>query len=229
MLTVYDIMLFKESIKNGKVIYAQFGKHDFVFKTISPKEYTQAKFLTTTKEELNDAICQLALIYPPEYDFSQSKVAGISDYISERIIKESLIHNDIGVIETFERSKTKLSTFLMQCTLFVKAAFPEHSIEEIEDWSYEKLMDMTAKAEFVLKVKGSDVEIQYNKEELKEVPQDLTDKELVLDGIDPMFYYADKIELREPFITHPVIQGSSWDNGELIDNVRKQILGRQKR
>lgn len=229
MLNVYDIMLYKESVKNEKIIYVQFGRHDFVFRTISPKEYTQAKFLTTTKEEFNDAICQLALLYPDDFDFSQSPIAGLSDSVSEDIIKASLIHNDIGVIEAFESSKEKLGTFLMQCTLFIKAAFPEYRLEEIEEWSYEKLMDMTAKAEFVLKLKGSQVEIQYNKDDLEEAPVEKSDKELILNGIDPMFYNSDKIQLKNPLVDYPIIHGSSWDNEELIYSVREQILGRQKR
>lgn len=226
MLTVYDLMLLKESIENDKIIYVEYGKHEFVFKTISPKEYNQAKNLTSTKEELSDAVCQIALMYPNDYDFSQSPVSGLSDRMSEKIIEESLLFNDIGVIDKFEECKGKLNTFLSQCTLFIKAAFPEYKLEEIENWNYEKLMDMTAKAEFVLKIQGSDFEIQYNKEDLSKEVVERTDKELTENGIDPMFYYSDRINLKKPFINYPIILGSSWDREDLIDNVRQQILTR---
>lgn len=227
MLTVYDLMLLKESIDDNKIIYIQYGKHEYVFKTISPKEYSQAKMLTTTKEELSDAICQIALIYPSEYDFSQSPVAGLSDSMSQHIIEESLLFNEVGVIDKFEECKGKLNTFLTQCSLFIKAAFPEYKLEEIENWNYERLMDMTAKAEFVLKIQGSDYEIQYNKEELKEiVDDDVSDRELVENGIDPMFYHSDKITLKKPFINYPIILGSSWNREDLIKDVRQQILAR---
>lgn len=226
MLTVYDLMLLKESIDNDKIIYIQYGKHEFVFKTISPKEYSQAKMLTATKEELSDAVCQIALIYPKDYDFSQSPVAGLSDSMYEQIVEESLLFNDIGVVEKFEECKDKLNTFLSQCSLFVKAAFPEYKLEEIENWNYERLMSMTAKAEFVLKIQGSDYEIQYNKEDLTKEVEEATDKELVENGIDPMFYYSDKINLKKPFINYPIILGSSWNREDLIENVRQQILTR---
>lgn len=228
MLTVYDLMLLKESIDNDKIIYIQYGIHEFVFKTISPKEYSQAKMLTTTKEELSDAICQIALIYPKEYDFSQSPVAGLSDGMCEKIVEESLLFNDIGVIDKFEECKNKLNTFLSQCTLFIKAAFPEYKLEEIENWNYEKLMNMTAKAEFVLKIQGSEYEIQYNKEDLTNEAEEVevTDKELVENGIDPMFYYSDKINLKKPFINYPIILGTSWNREDLIEDVRQQILTR---
>lgn len=228
MLTIYDLMLLKESINNEKIIYVQYGKHEYVFKSISPKEHTQAKFLTSTSEELSDAICQLALIYPSDYDFSQSPVAGLSDSMSQKIISESLLNNDLGVIEKFEESKSKLSTFLVQCSLFVKAAFPEYTLDEIEGWNYEKLMDMTAKAEFVLKIQGSQFQISYNKEELENTEKEpVEDKELYDNGIDPMFYYADTIKLRTPLVSYPIILGASWDREDLIEDVRKQILARR--
>lgn len=228
MLTIYDLMLLKESINNEKIIYIQFEKHEYVFRSISPKEYTQAKFLTSIAEELSDAICQIALIYPDDFDFSQSSVAGLSDYMSKEIIRESLLDNDLGVIEQFEESKRKLSTFLVQCSLFIKAAFPEYTLNEIEEWSYEKLMDMTAKAEFVLKIQGSQFEIKYNKDEIENPNEEkIEDRELYKNGIDPMFYYSDTIKLRNPLISYPIILGSSWDREELIKDVREQILTRR--
>lgn len=228
MLTIYDLMLLKESINNEKIIYIQFGKHEYVFRTVSPKEYTQAKLLTSRSEELSDAICQIALMYPDDFDFSDSPIAGLSESMSQRIVDESLINNDLGVIEQFEESKRKLSTFLIQCSLFVKSAFPEYTLDEIEEWNYERLMDMTAKAEFVLKIKGSQFEIKYDKDEIENcTKEEIDDKTLYESGIDPMFYYSDKIKLRSPLISYPIILGSSWDREELVEDVRQQILKRR--
>lgn len=227
MLSVYDIMLIKENNNNDSILYFNYGKHDLVFRMLSPKEYTQIKLMTSTKEELNDAICQLTLLYPEDFDFSESPIAGMSDNASASIVEKSLIFNDIGVIESFEKSKERLTKFLPQCMLFIKAAFPEYTMQEIEEWHYEKLMDMTAKAEFVLKIQGSNYEIGYDKEDLLANIEPKTDSELTLDGIDPMFYNADKIILKQPFINYPVIAGNSWNDEEMINSVREQILRRQ--
>lgn len=229
MLSVYDIMLLKESNNNESIIHLNYGKHDFVFRILSPKEYAQVKIMTSTKEELNDAICQLTLLHPADFDFSESPVAGISDNAAKHIVEKSLIFNDIGVIESFEKSKERLTKFLPQCMLFIKAAFPEYTMSEIEEWNYEKLMDMTAKAEFVLKIKGSNYEINYDKESLSEVAEPKSDREITEEGLDPMFYNADKIVLKQPFINYPVIAGNSWDNEEMMNSVREQILRRQNR
>lgn len=228
MLNVYDLMLLKESVNNEKIIYIQFNKNEYVFRTITPKEYTQVKNLTSTNEELSDSICQVALIYPNDFNFSESNVAGLSDSMCINIIEESMLFDDIKVIDKFEESKDKLNSFLVQCTLFIKAAFPEYSLIEIEEWGYEKLMDMTAKAEFVLKIRGSDYKIEYNRDDLNNESSDtrISDKELIQNGIDPMLYNSNEIQLRKPLIDYPVILGNSWDREELIKDVRQQILRR---
>lgn len=227
MLNAYDLMLLKESNNGEKLIYIQFEKHDFVFRLISPKEYNQAKILTATKEELNDAICQLTLVYPEEFSFVESPMSGYSDIMSEHILSVSLIDDDIGVIDVLEEEKMNQERFITQCILFIKAAFPEYALREIEDWPYEKMMSMTAKAEFIMKLRGCEYEIFYDKEEILNAPIEKTDKELVYNGIDPMFYHSDKIIMKKPFIDYPVIMGASWRDEEIINGVQQQIFRRQ--
>lgn len=224
MLSLYDVLLIKEGVNNDKIIYLQFRHHDFVFRLISPKEYAQCRQLTSNNDELHDAICQLTILYPENISFSMYPLCGVSDYAAEQIITRSMIFDDKKVLDKFEESKKKLTKFLPQCMLFVKAAFPEYKLEEIEDWSYEKLMDMTAKSEFILKLKGSEYTIEY--EDIDETKPTLTDNELRERGIDPMMYHSNDIILKKPLIDYPVILGSDWRNKELSDLVGQQILRR---
>lgn len=224
MLSLYDVLLIKEGVNNDKIVYIQFRHRDFVFRLLSPKEYSQCKALTSNKEELHDAICQLTLLYPDGASFASYPVAGISDYAAEQIIKRSMIFEDKKVLDKFELAKSKLTKFLPQCMLFVKAAFPEYTLEQIEDFSYEKLMDLTAKAEFILKLKGSEYVIEY--EDIEEEKPEVTDEELLSKGIDPMMYHSSDIVLKKPLIDYPVILGHNWKDKELSDLVGKQILGR---
>jgi hypothetical protein len=225
MLGLYDVLLVKEAHNNDKIIYLQFRHHDFIFRLLSPKEYSQCKMLTSNKEELHDAICQLTLLYPDDVSFSTLPFAGLSDFAAEQIIERSMIFEDKKVLDKFEQAKNKLNKFLPQCMLFVKAAFPEYTLEQIEDWSYEKLMEYTAKAEFILKLKGSEYVIEY--EDVDEEKPTITDDELRKKGIDPMMYYSNEIVLKKPLVDYPVILGSDWRNKELSDRVGEQILRRQ--
>lgn len=226
MINTYDIMVLKEEMNYEKLIYFNISNKDFVLRLITLKEYTQAKMLTTTKEEFNDAICQIAIVYPDNYNFSQSKIAGASDTMSDYIIEHSKIFDVSGVINSLDLSREKLNRFYDQCVLVIKAAFQEYALEEIQDWNYEKLVDMVAKAEYVLKLRGNEVKLECEVEELDIKTDTNSDNELISNGIDPMFYYSDQIELKKDFIDKPVILGNNWRDERLIESVRKQISRR---
>lgn len=236
MLDLYDIMLLKEQHGGDKLLYFQFGKHDYVFRLLSPKEYTQCKLLTSDSYELNDAICQLTLIYPENISFSEYSLGCISDEIAEVIIDKSMIFRDIDVLIKFEEEQENLNRFIPQCILLVKAAFNnEYTLDEIENWSYEKLMKMTAKAERILQLRGvidqdtgEKIRLNYeiNEDKINNPKEEMSFEDMIKKGIDPMFYHADKIVLKKPFIDTPVILGANWRNKELSDDVGRQILRR---
>lgn len=230
MLNLYDILLIKEQHNNDKLIYVQFGKHDYVFRLLSPKEYTQCKLLTGNDHELHDAICQLTILYPLDLSFAENPIGCLSDEIAKDIIDKSLIFKDLDVLVKFEDEQKKLKRFIQECIAFVKAAFNEFSYEEIESWSYERLMEMTAKAERILQLRNGDmageiIKLGYEIDESKinSQPEEPTAEELIKNGIDPMKYFAKKIILKKPLIEAPVILGSDWKNEELINNVGRQI------
>lgn len=230
MITSYDLMVIKEEMNHDKIIHLIVSNKDFVFRLITVKEYTQARMLTSTPEEFNDAVCQIALIYPEDYNFSISPIAGASDIAGGYIIKESKIFDNKAVLDVLENSRAKLGRFYDQCVLMIKAAFSEYTLEEIENWNYDKLMDMVAKSEYVLNLRGDfkrEYKIECEIEECNEGDITYTDAELISSDTDPMFYYADKIKLKKDFIDKPVILGNNWGEEELINDVREQILKRR--
>lgn len=164
MLLIEDIINIKEKTGCKKLIHIKFGKHEYIFKLINLNIYIKANIIFDTYEDFNDFICQSALIYPEEFVFSKSPIAGLTDEISKRIIYESHILDESSIIDYFEESRSKLNTFLEQSKLFVKAAFPDIPLKEIRDWDYEKLMDMTAKSEYILKLRGVDVNLEYDED-----------------------------------------------------------------
>lgn len=229
-LNLYDILLIKEQNHNQKLIYINLGKHDYIFRLLSPKEYTQCKLLTSNKQELSDAICQLTLIYPEDLSFATNPMGCIADGIADVIVDKSLIFRDVDVLIKFEEEQEKLKRFVPECISFIKAAFNEFSFEEIEGWSYEKLMEMTAKAERVLQIRAGDMNRQVIKlgyeideEKLNAPPEKPKPEDLIKKGIDPMMYYAKDIILKKPLVDDPFILGSDWKNEELMKRVGQQI------
>lgn len=240
MLSVLDVLYIKELNNGETIVYYNFDRNDFVFRLISPKEYAQYRTITMTEYEFSDAICQTALIYPEKYLFSDSKLAGMSDRISKEIIKASKIHDSLEVIEMLKQSRERLnSSFFNQCILLIKAAFPEYSFEEIELWSYDKLMLFTSRAEYVLTIRnGNDkegrsmpVQLVCDEEALaKNVSaekEEVAEEDLIDQGVDPILYFADKVELKRNIIDSPMITTCKWNDEEMIKNVRRQILKRR--
>lgn len=231
MLSVYDLAFFKEMYRGCKIVYALFGDKEFVFKSLGRKEYQNIIELTSNEHELEDAICQTALVYPDDYDFAYSPMAGISTSIAPTIIEVSGFTSLDSVIEMYEDSKRKASIFDQQCMALIKMAFPEYNFEEMEEWTWEKLMDITAKAEFIVQLQGHNIQMVNRKDEVEEeaaneqdeVNQDDFVKELRANGIDPMLYFQNDILKKKEYLDFPLIGGIHWQNEGVLSEIKRQM------
>lgn len=231
-MNLYDILSVKEKCNDDKLIYVKFNNHEYVFRLISSYEYKECKMFAEDTLTFNDAICQLSVVYPENINFAKHEIAGLADYIAPIIIDKSMIFEDTKLTELLETSRKNNMTFIKECKLVIKAAFSEISLQEINNMSYVKLMEMTADAERILQLRGSKnsdgslfkVEYEIDEEKVKEAKKDLTDKELWSKGIDPMFFNIDKLQLKMPLVDEPFILGPKWNDEELNKKVGKQIL-----
>jgi len=231
-MKLYDILSIKEKYNGEKLIYIKFNNREYLFRLISSYEYKECKIFAEDSFTFNDAICQLAIVYPENIDFANLGIAGFSDFTASVIIDKSMIFEDIKLTEILEENRKSNMTFIKECKLIIKAAFSELSLKEINDMSYVKMMEMTADAEKILSLRGcrnSDgslikVEYEIDDEKIKEAEKELTDKELWAKGIDPMLYNIDKLQLKKPLIDEPFIIGPKWNDEELNRNVGRQIL-----
>ena len=117
----------------------------------------------------------------------------------------------------------------------VKAAFPEYSFDEIEEWPWSRLIDMVSKAETVLELQGLEISLINNLDELQEQKNEKLseDTEFILElrasGIDPMVYFKDEIEFKEEYSDFPLIGGRHWDNEDVLYAIRRQMEKAVKR
>ena len=156
--------------------------------------------------------------------------AGISEFVAARIEKESGFQDIRDVLNEYKYAK-QFNNLEIQCMDLIKAFIPEYTYEEMEEWTWQKLMEMTARAERIAELKGFDWHIQDQSEEyFKEMENISSDneefiKQLQNDGVDPMFYFEDEIKetFQSPIIDFPIILGQSWNDEVVLDVVRKQI------
>ena len=229
MLTQDTINYFKERYNGHKIIYVRFSNEEFLFRTLSKKEYKYIKSISGTEYDLHDNICNLACLYPEEEDFNTIYLAGLPDYVARIIEEESGFTNIDKIMECYYNAKENI-TLEEQCMDMIKAFIPEYTYEEMEDWTWKRLMEITARAERVARLKGFD-NYQLNdktkemEEEYNQMNSDNPEfvNNLYKHGIDPMFHFKSELKLDNDILDFPLILGTSYDNEVILDAVRQQI------
>jgi hypothetical protein len=221
---------YKDLYSGHKIIYVRFLGEDFVFRTLTRKEYKYLLQSIEGKFDLQDAVCNTSCIHPESYDFNTCGFAGLVEFAANNIIKQSGLENIQDVLAEYKQYK-EYSNLEMQCMDLIKAFLPEYSYEEMEEWTWGKLMYMTARAEKIAELKGFDWHIEDQSdayfEEINKITMDNKEfiEELKKNGIDPMYYFED--ELRESFkrdiLDFPLIGGIHWNDEVVLDVIRKQI------
>lgn len=111
----------------------------------------------------------------------------------------------------------------------IKAFIPEYTYEEMKDWTWQQLMETTARAERIAKLKGFDYHLNDKTKDMEEEYNQMNSnnpefiKNLYQHGIDPMFHFKSELKLENDIIDFPLIIGTSYDNEVILDAVRQQI------
>lgn len=227
---------YKDLYSGHKIIYVRFLDMDFIFKTLTRKEYKYILKSCTSKMDVEDAICNTCCIYPEEYDFESCGFAGLNEYVADVIESLSGFKDIQHVLDEYRQMKEQ-NTLEIQCMDLIKAFIPEYTYEEMEEWTWEKLMYMTIRAEKVAALKGFDWHIQDQTEEYMEEMNKMNSEnpeflqELQKNGIDPMYYFSDEIQqtFKREILDFPLIGGVHWKDEAILDVIRKQLRTKNAR
>ena len=231
--TEIDISLlnyYKDLYSGHKIIYVRFLDTDFIFRTLTRKEYKYILQSSTSEYEIEDKICNTTCLYPEEYEFETCGFAGLNEYVAD-LIQELSGFKDVQIVFDEYRQAKENINLEIQCMDLIKAFIPEYTYEEMEEWTWEKLMFMTARAEKIAELKGFDWHVQDQTEEYMEEMNKINSEnkefinELQNNGIDPMFYFSEELKstFTHDIIDFPLISGARWDDEVILDAVRKQI------
>lgn len=239
MLDRLELKLMKESVDGENIIYLNIDGKEFVFRTLGVGEYIDIKECIMNEKDIEDVICQTTKIYP--YDdirFGEYEFAGISSIASKEILFHSGLSGDPNSLnfikQVLNEKREEMYIYHNHCINIVKAAFQELSLKEIRGYSWFKLVDLVARAESVLTLRGVDVmivdsnvedegelETFVDKEEKKP-----TIKEYLENGVDPMMYFSkDILEFVDSrdVIEAPFIGGIHWDREEVVNAISEQF------
>lgn len=221
---------FKDLYSGHKIIYVRYRGSDFVFRSLSRKEYKYIMAQNSDRMDIEDALCNAACIFPEEYDFITCGFAGLNQKVAS-VIEEVSGFTDIQVVLNEYREFQQQNTLELQCMDLIKAFIPEYTYDEMESWTWTKLMQVTARAEKVATLKGFDWHIEDKTEEyLKSMSAINSDNEefiaeLQKNGIDPMIYFANELQNigKKEVIDFPLIGGSHWNDEVILSVIRQQI------
>lgn len=219
----------KEQYDGHKIIYVRFLNEEFVFRSLTRKEYKLIIQTIGNRLDIEDAICNMSCIYPEDYDFSVSCFAGLNEYVASIIEKTSGFDEIRSIFNMYYHFKEE-DNLETQCMDLIKAFIPEYTYEEMEEWTWEKLMKITVRAEKVAKLKGYDLHLEDKSEEyIKNIEKISSSDSEFIDklyekGIDPMFYFKDEIKAKliHNVLDFPLISSGLWYDEVMLDVIRKQ-------
>ena len=224
------INYYKNLYDGYKIIYIRFLDDEFLFRTLSRKEYKYIYSSAENKYDIDERICQTCCLMPEDYDFT-SCAAGLPEHFSNAIQEHSGL-NDVKKILSYCETERNTVTLEKQAMDLIKAFIPEYTYEEMEDWTWEKLMTYTAKAERIAKYKGFDWHLVDQSDDyiqnLESMNSDNTEfvNGLYEQGIDPMMYFKDEIEqeikTKRDIIDFPLITKGRWNDEGVLNVVRQQ-------
>jgi hypothetical protein len=122
---------------------------DFIFKELGRKEYEEIILQDLDDGEMQEVICQAAVLYPADYDFSNG-LGGVAEILHEAIVDVSgWGEGQAEMLLNEYRSQMNMLDHQIDC--IIHEAFPEISFEEMQGWSPQKTMYYLSRAEWILR------------------------------------------------------------------------------
>ena len=230
MISDQKLQYYKEEYSGHKLIYVRFSNEDFVFKTLTVKEYEMILKMYSDQFKQETAICNMGCVYPEGYEFAECEFGVLPSVIAGYLKKLSAFDNPQDIFDEYDAAKAS-SNLYQQCMDLIKAFIGDYTYEEMEDWTWQKLMDMTVRAENIANLQGYDYHIERT-EDIENVTrkhsihnEDDIQKALQ-NKVNPLILFQEEIQkevnLNNNMIDNPFIIGKAWNNKELLNGFREQ-------
>jgi len=238
MISDQKLQYYKEEYSGHKIIYVRFSDNDFIFRTLTVREYEMIMKMYSDHFKQETAFCNLACLYPEGYEFAECQYGVLPSVIAGYIKKLSAFEETDDIFNEYYEAKAQ-SNLYQQCMDLVKAFIHDYTYEEMEDWTWQKLMNMTVRAENIAKLQGFDYHIERAdpEEEAKASKPTIHNPEnienLLKNKVNPLIYFKEELETEEKannnMVNIPFIVGQGWNNKELLNGFRKQKAANERR
>jgi hypothetical protein len=135
----------------GAVYVTEVADTEFIWRGLTKGEFKKANAYYEDDYDRAEYVCRQCVLYPEIEDWGIDMYAGIPETLTEDILRISgftLTTKEIDQ-KIFEYEQEML-TFDNQISCVIKEAFPDITLEEIDDWQFEKVMWYYARAKWTL-------------------------------------------------------------------------------
>lgn len=168
-----DREIFKRQIEDwkdeyyGAVYVTEIGDISFIWRGLSRAEFKKANDYFIDDYERAEYVCRQCVLYPFIEDYSIDMFAGIPETLTGFILKESgFTMTTVEIDNQIFQYEQEMRTFDNQISCVIKEAFSDISIEEIENWQFEKTLWYYSRAKWILEnLRG----VTLEKEEAQEI------------------------------------------------------------
>lgn len=170
--------------KYWNLYYTDIEGYEFMYRDLTRNEFKViSKFDNDAAAE--EYICSTCLILPKAIDFDDMP-AGIPSILAAQIINKSGFDpSDSKTLEYLMKYRDEMGELENQISCFIHEAFPNMSIEEIDDLSLEKTMWFYSRAEHILNtIQGRELPVITALTEVAPVQQDFVSPDSVSGDLD---------------------------------------------
>lgn len=230
MISDQKLQYYKEEYSGHKLIYVRFSNEDFVFRTLTVKEYEMILKMYSDQFKQETAICNIACVHPDEYEFSECEFGVLPSVIAGYLKKLSAFDSPQDIFDEYDVAKAS-SNLYQQCMDLIKAFIGDYTYEEMEDWTWQKLMDMTVRAENIANLQGYNYHIERSEDMEQQTHKPSIHNEDDIQNalnrkINPLILFQDEIQkevnTNNNMVDSPFIIGLAWNNKELLNGFREQ-------
>lgn len=147
----FDMLIKQLFAEHGNICFAEYNNDIYIYKLLNRKAYKNLIVNPNLSQiEKEDEVCKECILWPRDFN-PDNYDAGMPTYLYEQIMENSFltgVKDMIVLIETCREETEKLDS---QMSCIINEAFPNYSIEEIEEWDMIKFCQMFTKAEWKLK------------------------------------------------------------------------------
>lgn len=183
--TSFDSLIDKYSKQYENISLFTIEDTLFILRPITRKEFKKINDdLIYNITEKKDMICNLCILYPPNFDL-ENCVAGMPEQIYEEILKISYIKDEdmLYLLDNYTKEMNYVHT-QMECSIAM--AFPAYKLEEIENMTMIQFCKLYSRAEWILNNKDTYIlnMKDYIEEALSKLNNENYNKESKEDFID---------------------------------------------